>query len=177
MAISYQTFADSPCAIVRAAVGTQPDGVTRQLRVGLPGAPGPTGQVGTIDNKVFFEKIVEAAMRLTGAASKEALSNAVIANAFLLAVAPNVHFQTQLDIAFPGGLLLPRPLIEQANAVVSASDPPFQPQWGAIQFENTGGLTPPRYVDFLFIVYPDGADPADTDSNILMVKLFHTVTT
>lgn len=177
MAIAYQTFADTPCAIIRAATGTQPDGEFRSLRVGMPGATPPAGQVGTVGNKVFFEKLKAAAMRLTGAATESGLSNALLSNVFWLSAAPNAHFQAELESLFPNGQLLDFPFIEQAGAVSSGSEPPFLPQFGAVQFEDTGGASPPTYADFLFTVYPNGADPADIDSNIIIVKLFHSLTT
>jgi hypothetical protein len=177
MALNIQALGDSPCSISRGIGGVAADGAFRRVRVGLANTPLPAGYTGdgSLDNPVFFRKVLEASLTLIGSSNPNDLSNVELANIFFLATrAGNTALQAQLQAVYPNGKLLEAPFVENASAMVFASTPAFiQPQWGAVGFENTGGTSAPTYCDFIFIV---STDVGQDDSGLYIVKLFHSLT-
>ncbi len=173
MAISYQSFANTPCSIIRGMVSTGADGTSRILRVGAEGTPLPAGWVtdaGDADNPVFFEKLKAAARRLTGAANDAALSGAVIPGIYFFTQAPQDVAQAALAGSFADGLLLDAPFIESISDVfaVEAGAVAGRANLATVDFEtNTDG---PTYADFTFAV------PNNANQHTLVIKLFHTLT-
>jgi len=177
MALTYQSLGDSPCSISRGLVGEAADGAFRRARVGLANTPVPAGYAGdgSLDNPVFFRKVLDAGLTLIGSRDPKDLSGIQLANIFFIATRPgNTVLENTLRGTYPNGRLLEAPFVENASAMVFEATPAYiQPQWGAVEFENTGGLSDPSYCDFLFVV---STDVGQTDSGLYMVKLFHSLT-
>ena len=172
MAFSYIGVANTPCSIIRSVTALVGDGSARNLRVGDENCPLPTGWTdgdGTPVNAVFFAKLKEVAMRLTGAANENALSGASIPAIYLLAQAPNASYLASLQGLYPNGQLLDAPFIENVTPSIIGGNP-GTPFLSGVIFEDTGGTSAPTYADFIFAV------TAANSTYIFEVKLFHSLT-
>jgi hypothetical protein len=173
MAISYQSFANTPCSIIRAFISTGADGTERFLRVGMPGTPLNTGWVpgaGNADNPVFFQKLLAAAMRLTGVANASELSGVELSVDFFLVMTGNTIALEALQNNWPNGQLLELPLLE-AVTPISRSESGVQANLRNVIFETVSGGGAPTYADLEFAV------PNTANQYSVVVKLFHTLTT
>ena len=178
MALVTQSLGNSPCSISRGVSGVAADGTLRRIRVGLSGTPYPVGYTGegSLDNPIFFKKVLEAGLVLIGSNNPADLSNvSSLANVFWMASREgNTALLAQLRALFPNGNLLELPFVENAAAMVYDVAPlAIAPQWGTVMFENTGGASAPTYCDFVFIV---SAAEDQTDNSNYIVKLFHSLT-
>lgn len=179
MAKEYAGFHNSPCCIIRVASEAMDDGDFVYLRVGAEGCALPTGWDvgdGTPSNRVFFDKLVSAAMRLTGASNPSGLSGLEVPFVYFQWQPGQAAWETGLHGTFPDGSLLSLPFFESVTST-------FGPGGGAIAtpqffvvnsvvFENTGGDNEPTYADFKV-----GVDDSAAVAIQVTIKLFHTLTT
>ncbi len=176
MAISYAGFHNSPCCIIRTAVGASGDGQYRYLRLGATGCPLPSGWPageGTPVNNVFFSKLKAAARQLTGAANDAALSNLTVPMIFFQWQPGQAAWDAALVGTFPDGALLELPFFESISNTLGDLDTistSFLAQ--QITFENTGGVSAPTYADIRVQV-----DDAVNNTLLLTIKIFHSLTT
>jgi hypothetical protein len=173
MALSYQSFGNTPCAIIRGFYSDAADGTTRVARVGDVGTPLPAGwlpDAGNADNPIFFAKLKNAARRLTGAPNDAALSGADIPGIFFMMAAPQTAAQTALASSFPDGLLLDAPFFESISDLIASEGGVIagRANLDDIIFEtNPDG---PTYADIRFLV------PNNANQHNLVIKIFHSLT-
>lgn len=175
MANTYTGLANTPCSIIRSATNAAPADPAFQLRVGVKDCPLPTGWTvgsGIPDNPVFFDKLKQAARRLTGAKSDSELSGVVLDREFLEAQAENLLAKANLANNFPDGQLLEFPFVESFTFLFQGTIAQFL-SFEGVTFEDTGGASAPRFADFT-VIMDNSVNPA---SIIAVLKIFHSLTT
>lgn len=184
MTITYAALGNTPCTINRsvASDATVADGDVRAMRVSNYGVPTPVGffganYIGDFDNPLFFRKLLAATMQLIGATAPEQVSGLTGLPLYAFQIQPGVNpvFDASWALAFPNGRFLEAPFFENIwreafSPVMTVMTPAF------LAFENTLGVSAPRWADIsMLLAYPSVDVPA-TDDTVMQVKIFHSLT-
>lgn len=191
MATEQTSFFTTPCSALRGIFWTDGSSDTQSTRIGTANAPAPANGVGPwgilpgsptemFNNTTFFQKLLDAAMRLTGLPDTKYLSNVSI---------PSIFFQwgegwtPVIESAFPVGFLgqgrggkpLLAPFFESITPTFGATPASGTTQDFVVEniiFEDTAQASEPRYADFGVTV-----DGTNENNLFLTIKLFHSLTT
>jgi hypothetical protein len=188
MALLYYAYGNTPCTIYRYTQSTASvaDGDDRTFRVSGYGVPTPPGFFGAaydgdFDNPLFFKRLLAATMQLIGATAPEQVSAATVPLLLynvLRDVNPTIEASWRTGPpAFPNAVFPTAPLFENVfqttgggGTAVKILDPNF------IVFEDTLGVSAPRWADITFdLRYPSVDVPAGDDF-VLQIKIFHSLT-